>query len=451
MKQRTSNLFQIFTAVLLVAAVALQGCSKKEVDPGTVNPGPAETETLKLIPDSMFRLYLKANICPNAFDATGKMIDITHSEVKNFTGTITIDSLTCPRPFVSSLKGIEYFSKMKKLVVVNTLVDSLKLAPSNTIDTIKLLVNKDIQYLDLSGCINMRYIRIVDIPVTSLDLSDLPALEYVNLINLARLNHLNTAGSGNLRHLMTVGLTAMQSVDVSTNTELRRLYLEYGYGINSINVTKNRKLYGLVGSFCTNLKSIDLSKNDSLSYLLLDDSDIDTIDFSNNRKLFSVAMMRTPLRNLDFRNNPGLKVLYLDGCTQLQHVDLRAQSSFDYWIPNLGDFANLSMDDRNQVLLHGYGSPVETPIYRINAQATRKGVNGATVDLYGGLRLPIYQDAGAISLVEVKAHDGIKDNYSFVMSRRVIGSTPAVKIKVYAADQTTVLCENYDPLLFKCN
>jgi hypothetical protein len=162
-------------------------------------------------------------------------------------------------------------------------------------------------------------------------------------------------------------------------------------------------------------------------------------------------MLRTPLRNLDMRNNPGLKILYLDGCVQLQNVDLRAQSSFNYFLVNRNTIGNLPLDDFNQVALYGYGSPVQMPLYDIPANATRKGVNGATMDLFGGLRLPIYPDAGGISLVEVKVNDAIKDNYSFVMSRRVIGNILPVRVKVYADDQTTVLCEDYDPLNFKCN
>ena len=38
----------------------------------------------------------------------------------------------------------------------------------------------------------------------------------------------------------------------------------------------------------------------------------------------------------------------------------------------------------------GLVSPVQSDIYPIHSPATRIGVNGATMNLFGGLRLPIY-------------------------------------------------------------
>src|SRR3954466_511473 len=114
MKQKSFNLSGLLAAIILLAGLFAQSCSKKtNLNPGGDNPviPGQETETMKMIPDSVFRAYLKANVCPNAFDKSGKLIDITHSEVKDFAGTMNIDTVNCPRPFVASLKGIEYFQK----------------------------------------------------------------------------------------------------------------------------------------------------------------------------------------------------------------------------------------------------------------------------------------------------------------------------------------------------
>ena len=289
----------------------------------------------------MFRVYLKANVCPSAFDKTGKFIDITNSEVKNFTGTMQIDTVTCPRPFVASLKGVQYFSKMTKLIVRNSRIDSLDLSQTMGLDSLKIVINKDLQYVNVSGCTSMRFIRVSDIPAVSLNLSNLPALNYVNLISLGRLNDLRTDNDANLRHLMTYGLISLKSVNVSTNINLGRLYLESCSSINAIDVTHNPKLYGLVATYCGALKTVDFSKNDSLHYVMFDDSNIDTLDFSHNPKLYSVAMLRTPIRNLDFKANPLLRLLYLDGCGQLKTVDLRAQPNWDYYSVDFRQFYQL--------------------------------------------------------------------------------------------------------------
>jgi len=453
MKLVSFNLPRLLAAIILTGIVA-QSCSKKTdanpAGPGPDNTTPVETETMKLIPDSVFRAYLKANVCPNAFDQTGKLIDITNSEVKNFSGTMTIDTINCPRPFVSSLKGIEYFGKMKKLMVWSSAIDSLVLTKTMALDTVRLYANKDLQYLDVSGLTNMRFIKAISMPVVSLNLSNLPALEYATLQGMGRLIDLKIANDGNLRHLITHGLTALKTVNTATNPLLRRIYFEYAYALNSLDVTRNRDLRMLMTNFCPSLKSIDLSKNDSLRSVMFDDSGIDSIDFSRNPELISVAMLRTPLRNLNFLANPKLTLLYLDGCAQLKTVDLRAQTSFDHYIINLSKYMNMPSDEMYQIVQTGFISPVQTDLHPIPSKATRQGVNGATMNLFSGLRLPIYQDVNALSLTNVKVNDAIKDNYSLVMSRRVVGMQPPL-ITVYASDKTTVLCNDYDPTVFRCN
>src|SRR5688572_23266158 len=194
--------------VVLITGLLLQSCSKKSGtdDPKPVDPGTGETETLKIIPDSIFRVYLKANVCPNAFDQSGKRIDITHSEVKNFAGTMKIDTFTCPAPYVYSLKGIEYFNKMKKLIVQLSPIDSLSLNSTMELDTVRLLNTRDLQYVSLKGCTNMRYIRVADIPAVTLDLSNLPELNYVSLISLRRLNELKIDNDAKLEHVITYAL-----------------------------------------------------------------------------------------------------------------------------------------------------------------------------------------------------------------------------------------------------
>ncbi len=451
MKEKDIALLQYLVAALLIAMLVLQSCSKSNVKPVDENPNPTETETLKMIPDSMFREYLKANVCPNAFDKTGKFLDITHSEVKNFTGTMTIDTITCPRPFVASLKGIEYFQKMTKLIVWSSTLDSLSIKQTMALDTVRLYSNKDLQYVNVSGLTNMRFFKATNMPVVSLDLSNLPTLEYVTLQFMGRLEDLKIENDGNLRHLMTSSLSGLKTVNTSTNPQLRRLFFQYAYALNSLDVTKNQKLRMLITSFCSNLKSIDLSKNDSLRMVNFDDSNIDSVDFSHNPELISVAMLRTPLRNLNFLANPKLILLYLDGCTQLKTVDLRAQASFDGYIIDNSKYHNIPEDVVYETVQDGLVSPVKSDLYPIHSPATRAGVNGATINLFGGLRLPIYPDAGALSLTNVKVNNAIKDNYSLVMSRRVLGSIQPALITVYGSDKTTVLCNDYDPKEFKCN
>jgi hypothetical protein len=453
MKQRIWSLSQFLVVILLVTGLLIQSCSKKVGDSKRDDGTPVETDALKLVPDSMFRVYLKANICPNAFDKTGKLLDITNPEVKNFTGAMTIDTVTCPSPYVQSLKGIEYFSKMSKLMVKNSQVDSLNLTATMALDTLKLVVNKDMQFISVSGCTSMRFIRVTDVPVTTLDLSSLPALTYINLISLTRMSTLKVNNDANLRHLMNYGLSSLKTVNVSSNSELRRLYMESCSGLNALDITSNRKLTQLTLTYCGALKSVDLSKSDSLKQLSLEGCAVDTVDVSHNPELISAILMWTKIRNVNVLANPKLRVLWMDGCISLQTVDVRAQATWDYYFIPESKYmnSNLSLDDGYMVNQNGRFSPVQTTEYNLLANATRTGVNGATTNVYAGLRLPQYLDANGLALTTVRINDAVKDNYSLVMARRVAtGLTPAL-VTAYAADKTTILCNDYNPELFKCN
>ncbi|AEW00024.1 hypothetical protein A4D02_29195 [Niastella koreensis] len=453
MKQKIWSLSQFLVVILLIAGLFIQSCSKKVGDAKPDDGTPVETDVLKLIPDSMFRVYLKTNICPDAFDKTGKLIDITNPEVKDFAGTLKIDTITCPRPFVQSLKGIQYFTKMKKLYVRNSLVDSLDLSATMALDTVMLVTNTDMQYLSVSGCTSMRFIRVTDMPATTLNLSNLPALNYVNLISLKRMSTLKTDNDANLRHLMTYALQSLKTVNVTSNTELRRMYLEACGALTSLDVTKNRKLNQLTVTYSGSLKSVDLSKSDSLQHLSFEGSGVDTIDLSHNAKLISCILMWTPIRSVSTLGNPSLHVLWLDGATQLKTLDLRAQTNWDYYfIPeNQYNNSNLSYDDGYMIVQDGRFSPVKTAEYTGEALASRIGVNGATSNIYAGLRAPQFLDASGITLASVKMNDAVKDNYSLVMARNTNGFATPAQIIVYAGDQTTILCNDYDPKNFKCN
>jgi len=291
-------MFRYLTTIILVAGILLQSCSKKsngDLNQPSDPNHPTETDKMKFIPDSMFRVYLKANVCPNAFDPTGKLIDITHNEVKNFSGTMNIDTLNCPRPFVKSLKGIEYFQKMTKLIVWSSAIDSLNMTNTMALDSVRLYSNQDLQYVNVSGLTHMRFFKAINMPVISLNLSNLPSLEYVTLQFMGRLTDLKLDNDANLQHLITYSLTGLKTVNTSTNPQLRRLFLNYAYALNSLDISHNQKLRILLTSFCTALTKIDLSKSDSLRVIRLDDASIDTLDFSHNPELISASMMRTPL------------------------------------------------------------------------------------------------------------------------------------------------------------
>ena len=445
-RKATKVLGGLFLAILTLAV----SCSKSGSTGNrntTPKPPPADATHIYL-QDTAFKNYLQANICPDAFDSYGRL-DITNAEVTGFTGTITIDSTRK----IQSLNGIAYFTKMTKLIIQNSAVDSLNLPTTMAIDSLRLLADADLQYVNLKGCSVMRYIRFYNIPVTTLDLSNLPALNMISGLSSGRLTNLKIDNDGNLQHLLGFGLTSLPTVNTATCPKLQRLYLDVCYAVKNLDVSHNQQLTMLVVTDANAFKTVDLSANPALTMVQFDESGVDTLDFTHNPALFSASMTYTNVRNLSFLSNPNLRVLSLDGCTYLQTLDLRAQPNWNsyFWDHDKISNGNKIPDaDILELYPGGWFSPTPTAIYTIADSATRK-FEGATTDLFGGLRVPQYLDASALSLTSVKINDACKNNYSLVMARKTAGFVPQPVITAYAADQTTVTCANWAPETETCN
>ena len=436
----------LVTGVILLAV----SCSKSSSSPNNntaPKPPPADATHIYLR-DTAFKNYLQVNVCPDAFDKNGRL-DVTNAEVTGFTGTMTIDSTHK----IQSLTGIAYFTKMSKLIIQNSMVDSLSLPTTMAIDTLRLLANADLQYVNVQGCTNMRYIRFYNIPVTSLDLSNLPALNTISGLSSGRLATLKVDNDGNLQHILCQGLSALTTVNTGTCPNLQRLFLDYCYGINGLSLANNTLLKTLVVTNATSFKTVDLSGNPALTTVQFDESTVDTLDFSHNPALFGVSMTYTSIRNLSFLSNLNLRVLSLDGCVFLKTVDLRAQTNFSYYYADFSKINNgykISDADLLELYPDGFASPTQTDVCTIFGTPQRK-FEGAAMDLFGGLRVPQYLDASGLSLSSIKINDACKNNYSLVMARRTGGFVPQPVVTVYAADMTTITCADYSPELETCN
>jgi hypothetical protein len=452
MKIGNKNAGRLLGGFLTAVIVLAISCSKTNSPGKNTPPGPPPADATHIyLPDSAFRNYLQAKICPDAFDKNGRL-DISNSEVTGFTGTMTIDSSTYK---IQSVTGIAYFTSMKKLIIQSSLVDSLNLPTAMAVDTIRLLDNVDMQYVNLKGCSGMRYIRFSNIPVRTMDLSNLPALNTISGIASGRLNSLLVNNDGNLQHILLHADRALSTVNTSTCPNLQRLYLDYCNGITGLDLSNNAKLKILIVTNAGGLQKVDLSHNPAVTQVQFDECGIDSMDFSHNPALFGVSMTyMSALKSINVLSNPHICKLWLDGDNMLTSLDLRAQTNFTFYQADFNKVTNnntISDADMWELYPDGYfQSPTPGGIFTIADSATRK-FEGATMNLYGGLRVPMYLDVSALSLTSILVNDAFKNNYSLLMSRETAGIVPQPVVTVYAADQTTILCHDYSPELETCN
>lgn len=441
---------KILIGGMILAVIALAvSCSKKASNNGPSGPPHADATHIYL-QDTAFRDYLQANICPDAFDAYGRL-DISNSEVTGFTGTMVIDSSTYK---IQSLNGITYFNQMKKLIIQNSLVDSLNLPTAMALDTVRLLSDADLQYVNVKGCSSMRYIRFAYIPVTTLDFSNMAALNTISGLSSGRLSSMKVDNDANLQHILCYGLTALTTVNTSTCPNLQRLFLEVCSSINNVDVTNNPHLYALIASYAGTLRKVDLSQNPALTSVSFEQSGLDSVDFSHNPALFCAGLVyMVQLKSVNVSSNPNLHMLSLDGAQFLTSIDLRTQTNFTFYQVDFTKISNnrtISDADLYELYPAGFYSATPSALYSIADSATRV-TNGATMNLYGGLRLPQFLDVSGLSLSHILINDAIKNNYSLLMARRTDGFVPQPVVTVYAADRTTITCADYSPELEACN
>ena len=169
------------------------------------------------------------------------------------------------------------------------------------ITSISCNYNGNITSIDVSNCINLRYLYCSDTGITSLNVSGNPDLYY-----------------------LYCSYTGITSLDVSGNPDL--YYLDCtSTGITSLDVSGNPALNYLECSD-TGITSLDVSGNPALTYLECSDTGITSLDVSGNPALTYLNCSYTGITSLDVTGNPALHSLDCSA-TDISILDL---SQFGY-------------------------------------------------------------------------------------------------------------------------
>lgn len=165
---------------------------------------------------------------------------------------------------ISSLQGIEYFTKLEDLTCSNNNLTSLDVSHNTELISLACASNQ-IAQLDVTMLTQLEGLNVGRNQLAQLDVSQNPKL---NLLS---------ASSNNLREL-----------NVSNNPLLEILFID-GNAISSIDVTNNTKLYNLR---CGNnqMKSLNLVNNPALKYLLCNGNALTHLDLTHNPLLMRLDL-----------------------------------------------------------------------------------------------------------------------------------------------------------------
>lgn len=220
----------VCAAVFSVSCLSLTGVSAEET---FLASDVAINSTA--FPDSTFRSYVSEN-----FDKNGNgYLSLTE---RNAVTEIEVDYMS-----IGSLKGVEYFSKLKTL------------------------------YCSENN-------------LTEIDLSKNTALDYLDC-GMNKLTKLDVTANTALTGLYCYG-NRLTSLDVSKNTSLEALSCFGNYYLKGLDLTQNKQLKEL---FCydNSLTSLDLRNNTALNILSCGSNCLTSLDLSNNKAL----------RTMDCSNN----------------------------------------------------------------------------------------------------------------------------------------------------
>ena len=212
---------------------------------------------------------------------------------------------------IQSLKGIEYFTAMTKLVCSRNELTELDLSKNTALTWLECYGNH-LKELDLSNNPELTYLECLSNELTTLDILNCTKLTELYCFD-NQLTTLNVSGcsaltmlkcySNPLTELNVYGCTSLTTMWVSNNklsvldvsdcTSLTALWCDNNQ-LTLLDVSKNKNLSDLrCGE--NQLTQLDVSKNTMLTELRCNDNQLTALDLSKNKQLTSLRTYHNPI------------------------------------------------------------------------------------------------------------------------------------------------------------
>lgn len=239
----------------------------------------AETEIdSKNFPNIYFRYYIKNTVDT---DGNGKLSDVEKSAVKEIDISEASDYQSeYEYPKAESIKGIEYFLNLEKLVCADSLLSDLNISKNRNLKELNCSSN-NLDKLDVSKNKKLRVLNCSDNELKSLVVSKNRKLTQLFCDN----NHLKKLNVSKNKGLIKLSVSdnKLQKLKLTKLKKLEELYCERNR-LKKLNVLKNKKLMTL--NCCQNkIKKLVLKKNTLLDYLACSGNRLRSLDLSKNRLL----------------------------------------------------------------------------------------------------------------------------------------------------------------------
>ena len=248
---------------------------------------------------------------------------------------------------ITTLAGIEYFTKIRELNCENNLLEEIDISKNKEIRILNCSYNSKIDRIDVSGLARLSSLKLYNANLTNIDVSKNEALRElwvsnnsissINVSNNKDLDILNC--SNNLltsldvsknSNLMNLSCTdnKLTTLNISANTKLATLYCSVNQ-LSNIDVRSNKDLQVL---WCvqTGISNLDITNNTNLSDLRCDNNNLTTLDLSHNTKLRDFSCSSNKIKNtIDISNNILLR--YIDLKNNPELTEIKVWQGFDIY------------------------------------------------------------------------------------------------------------------------
>ena len=262
-----------------------------------------------IFPDSVFRDYLR-----NEFDTDGDNRIYTNS----------INEISVSLLGIKSLKGIESFPNLEKLICSVNNITNLDLKNNKNLKYLDCSVNQ-INYLDLSNNAQLEYLVCSE-----------NNLETLNLNNQIKLNEL-FAKENRIKSLTLNGCNSLEYVQVEKNL-IDNIDLSACYKLRYLNISNNE------------LSHLELNNNLDIEELYLDNNNISSLDLMNCPELIILYLTSNQVSNLDLSKNQNLQELFV-GENQLTSLNLESNPNVTQLFCHANNLAFLDLTNQKDIYL----------------------------------------------------------------------------------------------------
>ena len=177
---------------------------------------------------------------------------------------------------------------------------------------------------DLSLNINLQVLDIGSTNISSLDISNNTALKTLRAPYCPSLNYIDISTNTDLEIFDFVA-TGLISFDFSTNTKLKQL-LTTGGTASSIDLSTNTALNKLEIQYYANLTTLDLSVNTNLNFLWINDNNLSLIDLGDGTTGVNLASIAGGFGGAHFHGNASNLVIKVGTATRVTQAQSFVQA-----------------------------------------------------------------------------------------------------------------------------